>query len=349
MGNTKIIMSNTTLKDVAKEAGVSISTASLVLNQKGQISQDVRDRVYEAAKKLDYTKTIYAPSGARKYISHIAVLVFEDAEKGFIWNFFRRIIVPLESALAEKQFYPVIVPVSLRHDTPDIFEKVVTSKAKALFSIDYGNQQLFQKLEDQGIPVVVINNSSFQTQFHTVCVDDFHGAYEGTRHLITLGHSHIVYAEYHRPDMLTLLNDRFIGFKKALDEENLRFSDDSRMTIDLFNMEELQDKLQKTFQKKEPPTAIFAHDDFLAARIIPALQNMQLRVPDDVSIIAPGDVLDYSQPFIPQITTMRINNELMGKLAGEMLLDRLKHHQEDIHALKVNQQLVERGSCRQIP
>jgi len=342
-------MSNATLKDVAKEAGVSISTASLVLNQKGQISQDVRDRVYEAAKKLDYTKAIYAPSGTRKYVNHIAVLVFEDAEKGFIWNFFRRIIVPLESALAKEQFYSVIIPVSLCHDTLDIFEKVVTSKAKALFSIDYGNRELFRKVEDQGIPVIVINNSSFQTQFYTVCVDDFHGAYEGTRYLISLGHTRIVYAEYHRPDMLALLNDRFIGFKKALDEENLCFSGDCRITIDLFNMDELQRKLQKTFQSKESPTAIFAHDDFLAARIIPALQSMQLRVPEDVSINAPGDVLDYSQPFIPQITTMRINNELMGKLAGEMLLERLKQQQEDVHVLKINQQLVERGSCRRIP
>jgi DNA-binding LacI/PurR family transcriptional regulator len=342
-------MSKPTLKDVAKEAGVSLSTASLVLNKKGQISQDVRDRVYEAAKKLDYTKSIYTPSGARRFISYIAILVFEDAEKAFIWDFFRRMIVPLESTITKQHHYPIIIPVSLNHDTSDILEKIVVSNAKALFSIDYGNQELFQRLEDQGIPVVVINNSSFQTYFHTVCVDDFHGAYEGTRYLSTLGHTHIAYIEYHRPDMLTLLNDRFIGFKKALDEENLSFPEDHRLTIDLFDMDELQRELQKLFQKKHRPTALFVHDDYLAARTIVALQNMQLGVPEDVSIIAPGDTLDYSQPFIPQITTMRINNELMGKLAGEMLLERLKHPQEDIHVLKVNQQLIERGSCKQIP
>ena len=61
-------MSKPTLKDVAKEAGVSLSTVSLVLNKKGQISQDVRDRVYKAAKKLDYTKSIYTSSGARKLV-----------------------------------------------------------------------------------------------------------------------------------------------------------------------------------------------------------------------------------------------------------------------------------------
>ncbi len=341
-------MSNTTLKDVAKEAGVSLSTASLVLNKKGQISQDVRDRVYEAAKKLDYIKPIYTPSTAIKPIRHIALLVYEDYEKAFVWDFFRRIIIQLEVIITREHYYPVIVPVSLKQDTQEILEKVVSSWAGALFSIDYGNRELFQRLEDQGIPVVVINNASFQNQFYSVCVDDFHGAYEGTRHLITLGHTHIAYIEYHRPDMLTLLNDRFIGFKKAIDEENLSFPDDYRITVELFDMDELQHELQKLFRRKQCPTALFVHDDYLAARTIVALQNMQLRVPEDVSIIAPGDTLDYNQPFIPQITTMRINNELMGKLAGEMLLERLKYQQKNIHVLKVNQQLIERGSCRRI-
>jgi LacI family transcriptional regulator len=339
-------MRNTTLKDVAREAGVSVSTASLVLNRKGQISQDVRDRVQAAARKLDYIKTLSVPSATRKYLGRLAVLVFEDAEKGFIWNFFRSIIVPLEQTLVKHQLYPVIVPVSSHHDTADILEKLLVAKPTGVFSIDYGNQQLFQRLEDQGIPVIVVNNTSFQTRFQTVCVDDFHGAYEGTRYLIELGHTRIVYAEYHRPDMPALLNDRFIGFKKALDEEQLCFSGDCRVTINLFNLEELQQKLRTIFAAPSPPTALFAHDDFLAARILTVVQAMGLRVPEDVSLIAPGDVLDYSQPFIPQITTMQINTELMGKLAADMLVQRLQQPRQAVHVLKVNQQLQVRGSCR---
>ena len=123
----------------------------------------------------------------------------------------------------------------------------------------------------------------------------------------------------------------------------------SMWTIQVLSFPSFFSKLQNIFRRRRPPTAIFAHDDCLAARIIVALQNMQIRVPDDISIIAPGDTLDYNQPFIPRITTMRINNELMGKLAGEMLLERLKNQREDIHVLKVNQQLVKRGSCKQIP
>ncbi|MCP4401052.1 MAG: LacI family transcriptional regulator [bacterium] len=341
-------MSNVTLKDVAEEAGVSLSTASLVLNGKGQISQDVRDRVLETAGKLEYVKPVYTPSNAVKPIRHIAILVYEDYEKAFVWNFFRRIIIQLEAIITKERYYPVIIPVSIDQNPHEVLEKVIFSKVGGLFSIDFGNQDLFQQLEERDVPVVVINNSDFQSRFFTVCTDNFQGAYEGAMHLLELGHRHLAYVEYHRSDGPSVVNDRFIGFKKALDESDLEFPEDYRVTVDLFDMDRLERRLRKIFENTDVPTAIFAHDDCLAARIIVALQHLQINVPKDVSIIAPGDTLDYNQPFIPRITTMRINNELMGKLAGEMLLDRLKKQAHDQHVLKVNQQLMKRGSCRAI-
>lgn len=338
-------MQKATLKDVARTAGVSLATTSLVLNRKGQISDDVRERVLDAAQKLAYNKP-FVSLEKRRYSGHVAILVFEDAEKAFVWNFFRRIIVQLEAVITHEGYYPVIIPVTINCEPQDIFEKILVSKAKAICSIDYGNAELFRSLEDRGLPVIVINNTGFQTQCFSVCVDDFHGAYEGAKHLIALGHTQIAYGEYHRPEMPALLYDRFVGFKKALDEADLSFPEEFRMTVNLFDQAELQRQLQRIFQEATPPTAIFAHDDYLAARIIGGLQTLQIHVPEDVSIIAPGDTLDYSQPFTPPITTMCINNELMGKLAGEMLLERLQNPEAGLHVLKVNQNLIERGSCR---
>jgi DNA-binding LacI/PurR family transcriptional regulator len=341
-------MNSVTLKDIAKEAGVSISTVSLVLSGKRKISKDVRDKVYEVAKKLGYIKPAYGSSIATNRLSHIAILVHEDYEKAFEWHFIRQMIINLESVITQDQYYPVIIPVRLDQETNDILEKVVLSKAGGLFSIHYGNAELFQQLENQGIPTIVVNNSSFQSQFHTVCTDDFQGAYEGTMYLLSLGHRHIGYVEYHRPDIPTVVKDRFTGFKTGLDEKHIRFSDTCRVTVALLNMEELHQKLCKMFEEKYPPTALFVHDDYLAAQVIVVLQKIERNVPEEVSIIAPGDTLDYNQAFIPKITTMRINTSLMGTLAGEMILRRLKHDQEDIHVLKVNQTLVERGSCKRV-
>jgi DNA-binding LacI/PurR family transcriptional regulator len=67
-----------------------------------------------------------------------------------------------------------------------------------------------------------------------------------------------------------------------------------------------------------------------------------------VSLVAPGDVLDYSLPLMPQITTMRIDTTLLGKIAANLMFDRMRNTDSDVHVLKVKEQLVRRASCRQL-
>jgi len=337
------------LRDVAKKAGVSLATASNILNGKGQFSQDVKHRVLSVAKALGYRKNIYAASVAKKSTSHIGVLVHEDYEKAFEWDFIRHMLIQIESVITRAGYYPVLIPVSLKQKKVEILKKINASGTGALFSIHYGNRELFTMLEDSGIPVIVINNSNYQDRFFSVCVDDFQGAYEGTLYLFNLGHENLLYVEYFRPDIPSVVADRFIGFKKAVEERGVNFPDENRITIDLYDMDSLFQGLKRVFlegQHRPKPTAIFAHDDYLAARIIVVLNKLGLKIPEDISIIAPGDTLDYNQPFIPRITTMRIDTEMLGKLAGEMMIQRLSGAINSIQVLKVKQHLIERGSCR---
>jgi len=89
------------------------------------------------------------------------------------------------------------------------------------------------------------------------------------------------------------------------------------VTVTLFNMEELQQALCKMFADKNRPTALFVHDDHLAAQVIVTLQNMQIQAPKECLHRCSWDTLDYNQVFIPRITTMRINTSLIGTLAGK--------------------------------
>jgi LacI family transcriptional regulator len=341
-------IANPTLKDIAKETGVSIATVSLVLNGKGNISQDVREKVYDVAQRIGYVKTANGGAAALNDMRHVAILVHEDYERAFLWNFIREMIIQLEAVLAREQYYPVILPVSNEQKTAAILEKILLSKMLGVFSIHYGNAELFQQLESQNIPVVVVNNSGFQNQFHAVCVDDFQGAYEGTLYLLSLGHQHLGYIDYYKPDVQACVDDRFIGFKKAIDEKQINFSKEERITVNLYNMDELARQLEQLFRQKQPPTALFVHDDYLAAQIMVLLHRMKLKIPDDVSILAPGDTLDFNLAFTPQITSMSINTSLIGKFAGEMMLERLEHAELETHVVKITQKLIERGSCRRI-
>jgi LacI family transcriptional regulator len=315
---------------------------------KGKISEEVRERVLQAAGTLGYQRRGARQEAPTDAPSTITILLPVDDEWSHVFHFIRPIIVEIERNLIRENFYPVVLPTFYSTEVANTISKILANEAKAVFSIHYGNDALFRQLEDMGIPVVLIMNNNFQDTLYSVCVDDFQGAYEGCLHLIRLGHRWIGYVDYHRPDLPAVVVDRFIGFKKAMDEYAIPFESDLRLTVRWDDRAALAQGMRRMFAGPRRPTALFVHDDYFAARVILELSEMGLRVPDDVSIIAPGDVLNFADPFVPQITTMRINTALMGQIAADMLLSRIRRNPDDIHVLKVKQQLVDRGSCRRM-
>jgi len=341
-------MAKPKLQNVAEAARVSLTTASLALSGKGNISAAVRERVAEAARTIGYRRResqARAPGAAPRTAT--ILMPVDDAWAHTFW-FIRPIIVEIERSLIREGFYPVLIPTFYSSEAEEIVAKILANQAKTVFSIHYGNAKLFRELEDLGIPVVVVMNNNFQDTRYSVCVDDFQGAYEGCLHLLRLGHTAIGYVDYPRPELPAVVVDRFFGFRKALEEFGIEFNPDRRLTTELRDRDALRGALRALFARGDKPTALFVHDDYFAARAIVELSAIGLRVPEDVSIIAPGDVLDYSEPFVPQVTTMKINTALMGQIAADLILNRLRRNPHDIHVLKVKQQLVDRGSCRRI-
>jgi DNA-binding LacI/PurR family transcriptional regulator len=334
------------LKDVADAAGVSLATASLVLSGKGRISQEVQARVLKVAGELGYVRK-QRPRAARG-LGNLGILHSIDYEWGFIWVFLRPLVEEIEQSMRALGISTVLIPIRKSDPTDKIIEKIRRADVQAVVALHYGNAELFTSLEGSDIPVVVVMNGNFQDSFYSVCVDDYQGAYEGTLHLIKLGHRKIAYVEAERPDLPMLLNDRFVGYRKAMEEFALDMPEDTVIRFELSDREELERKLAAAFKRADRPTAVFCLDDEIALRVYFALDGLGLSVPADVSLIAPGDVLDYQQHYYPPITTMRINTTYMGKIVSEMMQNRINHKPEDIHVLKVKQQLVRRGTCREL-
>ena len=183
------------LRQVAEQAGVSLTTASMVLAGKGKISPRVRERVVEAALKIGYQRR----SSRSESPGTITLLLPFDDQWAHTFHFIRPIIVEIERTLIKAGYYPVIVPTWYSSDVENTVAKILANEARAVFSIHYGNDALFRQLEGMGIPVVVVNNNNYQDTFYSVCVDDFQGAYEGCLHLIRLGHTDIGYMDFPRP------------------------------------------------------------------------------------------------------------------------------------------------------
>jgi LacI family transcriptional regulator len=337
-------MSKPKLRQVAEQAGVSLTTASLALAGKGKISPLVRERVVDVARKIGYQRK----KAQAEAPSTITILLPVDDQWAHIFYFIRPIIVEIERTLITAGYYPMILPTWYSSDVENTIAKILANEAKAVFSIHYGNEMLFRQLEGMGIPVIVIMNNNYQDTFYSVCVDDFQGAYEGCLHLIKLGHTAIGYVDFPRPDLPAIVVDRFIGFQKAMGEFGISFDSSRRLTVAQDDRAALGAGLRALFSPPERLTALFVHDDHFAARVISELAAIGLNVPGDVSVIAPGDVLNYGDPFVPQITTMRINTSLMGQVSAELILNRMRRKPDDIHVLKIKQQLVDRGSCRRV-
>jgi len=331
------------LNDVAERAGVSITTASMALSGKGRISQEIRNKVIEAADKLEYKKN--KPANNKNWV----LILNMDRENDYLSYFFNPIIRHIQSSAREKGFILSLLPISDKDSEESIYRDLMEMKISSVLALQYVSVELFKKLELINIPCVVINNPTYQDELFTVCVDDFQGAYEGTMKLIRAGHKNISCIDYQREKLPGILADRFLGFRKALEEHNLSFSENSRLTVNILNNKEMENRIKEFILNSSPKTtALFIHDDMMALKVIKILEKLEIKVPDDISIIAPGDTLNYNQIGMPQISTMRIDNSLMGNYATDMMIERIKKGSQNPHVLKIKQTYFNRNSIKNI-
>jgi LacI family transcriptional regulator len=331
-----------TIKDIADLAGVSKATVSLVLNGKGNISDKMRKKIFLIAQELGYSSVLETRNSSKGLL---AILVHEDYEKAFEWNFIRNIIIKLEAVVVESDYHLVLVPVNKSSSATDIVSRLSSFSPLGVFSIHYSNNELFNYLKSIKLPLVLINNSGYQNSITTVCTDDFQGVNEGVEHLIRLNHTKIAYMDYLREDLPEMVTDSYFGYLKALKAAHIIPSEKWHLTVSLSDMDSLTQKIKQVIEQ-EGITSIYALDDYLGARIMIALQKIGYKVPDDISVMASGDTLNFEEPFIPQITTMTVDTNLMGRVAGSFMLDTLSEKIKGPSVIKIKQTISERGSAK---
>lgn len=340
-------MKKTTLKDIAEEAGVSVAAVSMILSGKGKISEVVASRVQNIASEMGYTKYSKRRTGVKTDFKYLAILQQENVS--YLWNFSTPFVLMLEDVVQQKGKNPIVLHATPHQSPKMLFREITGAKVGAVFSLHYVDRTLFTELESAGIPVIIINNSEYQNEYNSVISDDFQASYEATLHVISLGHERIGYAEYERPDYRALIADRFYGYRRGLEQSNIEFNDKHFISVEVDEYRSLLDRVHDIYSLPESPTAWVVHDDFFAACLIEALKAIGKKVPEDVSVIAAGgDVLDYSLPFIPKITSMKADQKLMASMAWSLLESQLRSESEIVQVLKTKMPIVDRGSCRHI-
>ena len=306
-----------TLKDVAKKAGVSITTASRVLNDKPSqilISEETKKKVLEVAKELDYYPNIFARSLRTKKTGIVGVIVSDITDP-----YFGGIINGAEKILNENDYYFLL---SSAQNSPQREELYLTKLRKSRVDglLILGGTQRFtndevKQLVRSGIPIVVVGRKCPHPNVSSVIVDNFTGGFVATEHLIKLGHQDIVHITTHQPRVDG--EERLNGYESAL--EKYRSKEKCWIEKGDITAESGYKVMTNILKKGKRPTAIFAFNDISALGVMRAIRSQGLRIPEDFAVVGFDDI-PIAAHFDPPLTTVKQPQEEMGRKGAELLL-----------------------------
>ncbi len=330
-----------TIKDIAKKLGISPSTVSRALKDHPDISPKTKKRVNELAKTLRYKPNAIALS-LRNSKSNILGLIIPEV----VHYFFSSVISGIEE-VASKAGYNIIL-----FQTNESYENemqgthallsarvdgVLASISKTTLEYEH-----FRNLQENGIPLVLFDRIAEHLDVDNITVDDHAGAFEATEHLIRIGCKRI--AHLSAPQHLLIGKNRQQGYIDALKKHHLPIDDSLILKCDT-HLEALE-KVKFLMQYKNPPDGIFAVNDSTAIGALITAKKMGFNVPDDVAIVGFGDgeIATFTEPTL---TTVEQPGFEMGKIAAQMLLDKLLNDKTQETVSKVlKTKLIIRDSTR---
>lgn len=334
-----------TLKQIAKELDVSISTVSKSLKNSTEISEDTRQKVQAFAKLYNYKPNNIALSLKNKKTKTICIIIPE-----IIHHFFATVISGVEQ-VANERGYNVLVCLS-----DESFDKeVINMEMLANGSIDGFIMSLSKETQqkkdfhhiveviNQGMPVVMFDRITNEILCDKVIIDDELAALNATQYLIDKGFKKI--ALLTTVDYVSVGKLRTEGYIKTLKNNNITV--DEKLIIKIEDTENFEHKIADLLTQNSID-AVFAVNELFAVTVIKEANRIGLKVPDDISIIGftDGIISKYSSP---SITTVSQNGIKMGAKAAQMLIERLETEEEEDEKYRtevIETELVERESTK---
>ena len=309
--------SSVTVLDVAREAGVSPSTVSRILNGTARVTSDKRSAVEEAIRKLDFRPNLFARSLKTGTTMTIGILT-QDVESPF----YGRAMKGIEAGLAGTGYAPIMV--SGHWNAAEESERVRLLMARRIDGLviltgHLDDRQIAEFARHQ--PIVVTGRQLDAPQVRAFTLDQEAGGHLATRHLLNLGHRRI--AHIAGPSDHTDATDRRAGYERALREAGIAAAPELVAQGDFMESGGLL-AMNRLLDSGQTFTAVFAANDQTAFGARMALYRRGVRVPDDVSILGVDD-LPATAYATPPMTTVRQPIYEIGLAAAHALLTMLGH------------------------
>jgi LacI family transcriptional regulator len=331
------------ISDIARQSGVSVSTVSLVLNNKRGISPETRLRVLKSAGELGYPIKPTVPQEKNNLMTTIGMVVKIDPDITPQANpFYSKVIVGIEDACRRKgiNLLFVTLPVDENNcplEVPQLLHNNLVDGLLMVGTIIDNNPAFIP--HRHSIPIVLVDGYSSLESFDTVVSDNFRAAYQAVNFLIEKGHRHIGLVGGNE-NCFPSLKDRRNGYLRALKDKGI-----SEFLMANFNINKSHGFPETITLLKEHSqiTALFCVNDDVASAAIRGAQSLGRRVPEDLSIIGYDDTYIAANTH-PALTTMQVDTVAMGRAAVHLLSLRLENPDSARMTLTIHPKLVERES-----
>lgn len=308
-----------TIKDIARELGISTSTVSRALRDSYEISSETKKTVLECAERLNYQPNPIALSLKEKRSRSIGVIVCEIAN-----SFFSQAINGIES-IAYNKGYNVIISQSkesFEREVIDLNFLASRSIDGLLISVSSETQNMehLKKLHTRGLPIVLFDRITEDMDTHKVIIDNYRASYEATTHLLKQGYKKI--ACIGNAPHLSIAKERIAGYKEALTDHNITANPNliKECGQGAALSKEVEKAVNEILKIKNRPDAIIALSDKITTGCLRALQAKKIKVPDEMGLIGFSNS-DVAELFNPSLTVIRQPAFEMGQIATSLLLN----------------------------
>lgn len=321
------------IKDVAKEANVSISTVSRVFKKYGNVPPETEERVLAAAEKLEYTPNI-AAQALRGSLNNIGIVFTRLAESAFLNPFYSEVLRGISTVIKKENHYMQIIAFDTAEEEKREIRNLLASGRVDGIILLYSrcmDPLIFDLVKAKSNFIIsgrVESNHILKDQLYTVNTDSIKDSFEAVSKLIEKGHKKIAIIN---DDIEYIVNkDRTDGYKQALISNGLEFSDDLIIYTERSD-EETVHKIKERLLKRKDITAIFAKDDLLATLAYEAIKELGLKIPEDIAVMGHND-LYLAKILEPKLSTVRVPIFELGCKLAENLIKIINNEElEDNH------------------
>ena len=331
-----------TIKDVAKKAGVSVATVSYVINGTRNVAPETAARVRAAMEELSYHPNAVAQS-LRTRTTHVIGAVISDISNPF----FATLIRGAEDCARENGYSLLICNTSEKLENELVYLQLLSRKrVDGMIIAPTGkNDGLIKDLIARGMQIVFIDRKVEGVAAPAVLSENEEGAYQATRYLIEQGHRKIgiVLGLPH----VSTTTERLHGYERALAEAGIA-ADPSLIVYGHSQVEGARKASVTLLDRADRPSAVFATNNLMTIGLMMAIHDLELRCPQDVSVIGFDD-FDWAAAFNPPLTTVAQDPYLIGERAVEILFANLNQHNRSTVEVRIPTRFLRRGSVNTIP